>query len=115
MSPEKLVDGNEDHKGDIFSLGVTLYELLTGKKPFQHSKDDDDDIQEIRDQSPVVDPHEIRSEISSKLSHFVASMMSHDADDRPGYDTIIAELKEFQKKYKKYEKKFFYQLISKHL
>jgi hypothetical protein len=35
MAPEQLVEGSFTEAGDIYSLGVTLFELVTGRRPFE--------------------------------------------------------------------------------
>lgn len=114
VSPEKVINGCEDDKGDIFSLGITIYELLTGRKPYKHACEDED-ILEVRESAPIIPPNEIRPEISLKLSSFIMRMMDNDPARRPEYDKVIAELKNFHEKYQKYEDKFFYQFVAKHL
>ena len=115
VSPEKLSFGFEDSKGDIFSLGVTFYELLTGKKPFKKAVVDEEDILEERASVPVTMPHELRPEISLKLSRFVMRMLEEDPIKRPEYDEIISELKNFLEKYSKFEDKVIYRFVAKYI
>lgn len=57
MAPEQIMRSGVDARTDVYSLGVVLYELLTGYKPF-YSSDDTEIIQkQMHDQIPSVRLH----------------------------------------------------------
>ncbi|MEG4208231.1 AAA family ATPase, partial [Microcoleus sp. Pol7_A1] len=82
ISPEQTGRMNRgiDYRTDFYSLGVTFYELLTGKLPFE-SKDPMELVHShIAQASPLV--HEINSKIPYLLSEVVTKLMAKNAENR---------------------------------
>ncbi|MEI8247569.1 MAG: protein kinase [Lentisphaerota bacterium] len=90
VSPEKLEEGKEDFQGDIFSLGVTFYELLTGIAPFDSSEQDE--MLRQRRENAFIPVDELRGDVTPVLSSLVRRMLAYEPLDRPGYREIIRDL-----------------------
>jgi diguanylate cyclase (GGDEF)-like protein len=94
MSPEQTGRTNldVDYRSDLYSLGVSLYELFAGKKPFQSP----DPMTLLHAQIAVMPPplHEVDRNIPEPLSLVVQKLLSKYPDDR--YQSsfgLIADLK----------------------
>ncbi|MBQ9502427.1 MAG: protein kinase [Lentisphaeria bacterium] len=94
LSPERLYSGGEDSRGDVFSLGVSIYELFSGRLPFGlngepeelYRRRQDMEFEELASVAPMVPP---------RLSDLVTAMLSFRMDMRPEYPEIVERLSEF--------------------
>ncbi|HJS74140.1 MAG TPA: SUMF1/EgtB/PvdO family nonheme iron enzyme, partial [Vicinamibacteria bacterium] len=66
MSPEQASAGAVDHRSDQFSLGIVLYELLSGQRPFEGSTAATVISSILRDPAPPV--RSLRPEVSEELA-----------------------------------------------
>jgi len=90
MSPEQA-DGNPyDIRSDIFSLGVVLYELCTGRKPFT-GEYDMAIIYSILYEDPVP-PDKINPEVSPALSDAILKLLTKSPAERPASAAHVAEM-----------------------
>ena len=76
MSPEQVDERSLTHQTDIYSLGVTMFQLLTGKLPFE-ARNNYSLIYQIMNVAPPL-PSAFRPEISPELDAIVQRAMQKD-------------------------------------
>ncbi len=80
MSPEQLEGRSVDHRTDIFSLGVVLYEMATGQRPFQgNSVAATSSAILTATPAPVT---ESKSELPRHLGRIISRCLQKDRDQR---------------------------------
>jgi histidine kinase len=82
MSPEQTGRMNQavDYRTDLYSLGVTLYQMLTGRVPFEST--DPVEVVHCHIARPAEPPHTLRPEVPPQLSQVVLKLLAKIADDR---------------------------------
>jgi len=93
LSPEQCMNTEVDHRTDIYSLGVTFFEALTGRIPFEA----DSPLALIRQIVDVEPPdvRELNPDVGDTTRKILHRMMAKDRDKRyPDCTEIMTDLKQ---------------------
>jgi serine/threonine protein kinase len=90
MPPEQVMGKKLTTQADVFSLGVVLYEMLTGTKPFAGSQ-----ISVVLHniiQTEVPDAATVRKSVPREVSELVSRMIAKKSEDRPSTSQALHEV-----------------------
>lgn len=80
MSPEQGLGQPGDHRSDIYSLGVVLYQLVTGTVPFSADTPIAIVLQHVND--PLLPPSSLNPEVPEALERIIYKALAKSPDER---------------------------------
>ena len=80
LAPEQLRGDNVDRRCDVYSLGVVMFELLTGQRPYSGATIED--INQAVLSAPVPQARQVQPKVPATLSAIAARAMARDPGDR---------------------------------
>jgi serine/threonine protein kinase len=98
MSPEHVKGFSyTDHRSDIYSIGMTFYEMITGNVPFKNL-DSDFDIREMIVRKEMATPTSFNKDIPEAVEKIIMKAIAKAPDDRyQSCEAMISDLEMFEK------------------
>ncbi len=81
MAPEQVLGEPTDARTDVYAIGVVLYELVTGCRPFQADTAMDVMVQQVR--TPPPGPRRLAPGLSSEAEHVLLHALRKRSHERP--------------------------------
>ena len=93
LAPELITSGDSAPRADVFSVGVILYELLTGEQPFSADSPVQIAFRNVHEDVPA--PSSLVPSLPAEVDGLVADMTRREADERlEDADAALARLRE---------------------
>jgi eukaryotic-like serine/threonine-protein kinase len=97
MAPEQIQGGEVDARSDIFSFGVLLFEMLTGKTPFRGEHEAAMVYSIVNEDPQAID--RLMPDLSPVLVNLIQRCLEKDPNDRyQHFDDVVADLRRAKKK-----------------
>jgi serine/threonine-protein kinase len=94
MAPEQIRKDYLDERTDIYSLGLTFYEMLTWRMPFI-GQNEQSILQKNLAEMPLA-PHKVNESVPRLLSDMIMTMIEKKPENRyPSMDKVIYDFKKF--------------------
>ena len=96
ISPEQAKGGRVDSRSDIYSLGVVMYEMMSGRPPYEGESPVSVAIQHIN--GGAILPSALNPNIPGGMEQIIRKAMAHDLSRRYSSTTeMLADMDEFRK------------------
>jgi hypothetical protein len=88
MSPEQFAGGELTPKSDLYSLGLVLYEIFTGKRPFDATTSEE--MVRLRDKSAPTAPSQLVKDLDPLIERVILRCLEKDPANRPASALQVA-------------------------
>jgi serine/threonine protein kinase/ABC-type branched-subunit amino acid transport system substrate-binding protein len=90
MSPEQIQGAQVDGRSDIYALGVIVFEMLTGKRPFEADSPAMVMVKQISEPTPRI--HDVKPDLAPGYDQVIERTMARNREDRPSTASEVRDM-----------------------